>query len=123
MESKIIIKYITSEIVADIERERQRQEDLRGAGKFSHTCATPGITDATCIRVLQEEIDEVLDEADLLRRAMSHVTRRGNDELENDVNFLVTPHLREELVQVMAVACAWVERIDAATIEPRMVTP
>jgi hypothetical protein len=101
-------------IVDDLETERIRQERLREGGKFTHTCATPGITDSTCTRVLQEEVDEALDEADAMRRTMSKVTRTMNDHAGNEaiVNLANVGKLRDELIQVMAVACAWVERLD-----------
>lgn len=70
--------------------ERKRQERLKAAGKFSHTCADSELSDDVCCRVLGEEFGEVC--------------RAINDgDLEN---------LREELIQVAAVAVAWVERID-----------
>lgn len=75
------------EAIAD---ERYRQEQLKAAGKFSHTCADSELSDDACCRVLGEEFGEVC-------RAIN------DDDLAN---------LREELIQVAAVAVAWVERID-----------
>jgi hypothetical protein len=99
----------------EIYLERKRQEQLRESGKFTHTAATPGISDNTCTRVLQEEVDEALDDADTLRRAMSNVTRTMNDHAGNDADIAekALAHLRTELVEVASVAVAWIERIDA----------
>lgn len=78
-------------ILSDVEAERFRQEELCALGKFEHTCAHPEWTDRQRLPVLVEEVGEVA-------RAIQ------TGDLDN---------LREELVQVAAVAVAWVEAIDA----------
>lgn len=79
-------------ILDEILAERARQEELVAEGKFSTSCATrDGMTDAERLAVLVEEVGEAATE--VLGRA------RGA--------------LREELVQVAAVAVAWIEGIDA----------
>ena len=86
-------------MLSDIADERDRQEVLRESGKFSATCATVGehrMDDFQCLAVLGEEFGEV-------SRAVCEQIA-GN--IENRA------HLRTELVQVAAVAVAWVERLD-----------
>lgn len=92
---------LTLNALVDVKGERQRQEDLRASGKFSATCATAredgGMNDFQCLAVLGEEFGEVA-------RAVCE-SIEGNIENRAD--------LREELIQVAAVAVAWVERLDA----------
>ncbi len=73
--------------------ERVRQERLKDSGKFQHTCADPEMTDAERSLVLLEEVGEV---------ARALLDAEG------------AAALREELVQVAAVAVAWIEAIDDA---------
>jgi hypothetical protein len=108
---------VFTRVMGDVLDERLRQERLRESGKFSHTCATPGISDNTSFRVLFEEIDEALDERDELRRALGAVARVMNDELGNDQNAPTKNamnKLRIELIQVAAVSVAWLERLTLA---------
>jgi hypothetical protein len=79
------------EALISVLAERHRQERLKAAGKFSHTCADNELSDDACCRVLGEEFGEVC-------RALND----GED----------PSALRAELIQVAAVAVAWVERID-----------
>ena len=90
-------------ILADIKIERERQERLRDDGKFVATCATPrGLRDAECLTILVEEVGEVSHEInETIGRFLSGAeweTYRSK--------------LRNELIQVAAVAVAWCERID-----------
>jgi hypothetical protein len=71
--------------------ERLRQVQLKTEGRFEHTCADPEATDGYRLTVLVEEVGEVA-------RAVLESDGRG---------------LREELVQVAAVAVAWIEGLDA----------
>lgn len=73
--------------------ERARQEQLRREGKFPFTCADPEIADVLKLPVLGEEFGEVA-------KAMN----------EGDADAL-----REELIQVAAVAVAWIESLDPLT--------
>lgn len=68
-------------------RERYRQNTLKAEGKFPYTCADHEITDSERAVILTEEIGEVC--------------RAVHD--ENPEN------LKEELVQVAAIALAWLE--------------
>ena len=78
------------DVLAEVGRERSRQEQLKAEGKFTYTCADAEMTDGQRLAVLVEEVGEVA-------RAMND--GKG---------------LREELIQVAAVAVAWVEAIDTA---------
>lgn len=94
----------------DIVDERRRQEEIgdrkREAGIEWRSCADPDMAGGDGIRflVLGEEIGEaanaVLEEA--YARSVPGWDPNRQDE-----------HLREELVQIAAVAVAWVEAIDA----------
>jgi hypothetical protein len=90
---------VANDVLAEVGHERERQESLRLAGKFRATCATTGeheMSDPECLAVLAEEFGEAA-------RAVSEGIA-GNSELGRT-------HLREELIQVAAVAVAWAERI------------
>jgi hypothetical protein len=88
-------------VLIAVEYERARQELIgsrkRSEGVDWRSCADPAMSggDAMRFAVLGEEVGEVA-------RALLE-TSFGND---TDL------HLREELVQVAAVAVAWVEAID-----------
>jgi hypothetical protein len=47
------------DVLSDIHRERSRQEELRAAGKFPWTCASPDVDDSGKLAVLAEEFGEV----------------------------------------------------------------
>lgn len=79
----------TDVVLCDIGDERERQEELKAAGRFPHTCADD-VPDSDKLVILVEEVGEVA-------RAIQSRDRAN---------------LREELVQVAAVACAWVEALD-----------
>lgn len=91
-------------VIWAITRERQRQEEIgaekRAQGIDWRSCADPDMAggDGTRFLVLGEEVGEV-----------------ANAVLE--AGYIPSPdadkHLRDELVQVAAVAVAWVEAIDA----------
>lgn len=76
--------------------EVHRQDNLARAGKFGGTHTMPGGTDDGRLRVLVEEVGEVAKE-------LNEAEIAGVDRTEN---------LRHELVQVAAVAIAWVAAID-----------
>lgn len=82
----------------EITRERERQEELKTAGRFQFTCADAGLTLAEKLACLMEELGEVAQEV---------LTQEGR-RLARDTTG--TPEgLRKELVQVAAVALAWLE--------------
>lgn len=81
----------------DVRAERIRQEGFVESGRFTWSCATPGIEPAKKLMVLAEEVGEV---ARAVREAEFGLQREHHD-------------LRTELIQVAAVAIAWVEALDA----------
>lgn len=74
----------------DVHEERLRQDELVRTEKISWGCCDPTAPEGIKLAVLTEEVGEVA-------RAI----------LENDD----PTHLREELIQVAAVAVAWAESI------------
>jgi len=89
----------TLAVLADVRAERLRQEDLVAAGAFRWTCASrdPEITDSYRLAVMTEELGEVA----------RHVVEETSG-----------PALREELVQLAAVAVAWAESIPEPEPDP-----
>ena len=83
----------THDVLIDVAAERLRQEGLKASGKFTATCADD-IPAASKLAILVEEVGEVA-------RAIC----------DRDPE-----HMREELVQVAAVAVAWVEAL--SRVEP-----
>lgn len=93
-----------ADVINDVIAERERQEAIgvtkRAAGIDWRSCADPAMAggDDRRLAVLAEEFGEVA-------RAILEAGY-GTSGADDD-------HLREELVQVAAVAVAWVEAIDA----------
>jgi NTP pyrophosphatase (non-canonical NTP hydrolase) len=79
-------------VMAAVSHERDRQERLKADGRFAYTCADAGIDGFARFAILLEEVGEVA-------RALNEADIDG-------------PNLRAELLQVAAVAVAWVEGID-----------
>lgn len=88
---------LIAEAVIDARFEVQRQDDLARAGKFDGTHVMPGGTDLERLAVLVEEFGEVSIEV------CKAITLGGQ---------IRRPGLREELIQVAAVALAWAAAID-----------
>ena len=92
-----------SRVLGRIIAERRRQEELAKAGKLPFTCADPlldsGGDHALKMAVLMEEVGEVAKE--VYERSVYEVE-------EEDPN----AKLRTELVQVAAVAVAWLEALE-----------
>lgn len=86
----------TGDALADVNRERNRQDDLVRAGRFPATCASKKLTDPQKLAVLVEEVGEVA-------RAVLELGKLANDQHGKD--------LRKELIQVAAVAVAWAESL------------
>lgn len=87
---------IGGDVLYDIHRERGRQEHLRETGKFRQTCAAVDMAPHAKLAVLAEEFGEVA----------RHVT-----EYLIEPSRLDDAELREELIQVAAVAAAWAESL------------
>ena len=86
----------TGKVLDEVWKERARQEELCSAGRFRSTCASREMPAGDKLAVLMEEVGEVA-------RAMSEASGAAND--KHGV------HLREELIQVAAVATAWAESL------------
>lgn len=86
------------DVFDDIARERNRQEELKRAGRFAHSCADDEMTHPNRFVVLGEEFGEVAG-------AVAQTTGIANDR--------TTADLRKELLHVAAVAVAWLESFDA----------
>lgn len=93
-------------ILQEVEVERQRQETLKREGKFPWTCADTVNPDnrrqilaVEKLAVLAEEFGEVADVVCKLNA--------GREEAEQ----VSLRELREELIQVAAVAVAWAESL------------
>lgn len=86
-------------IFGDIIEERIRQERLKREGKFLHTCADPNMLSSEKYLVLAEETGEVA-------RAVLNLQGFSRD-YGADLG-----KVRTELLQVAAVAVAWMEFID-----------
>lgn len=78
----------------DISNERRRQDKLKAEGRFTATCADP-ISNDRRLSILVEEVGEV---------ARASLGQAGA--VQDGGN------LRKELVQVAAIALAWIEGID-----------
>lgn len=94
-------------ILREVANERYRQEKLRLEGRFAHTCADLNVSEGYKLGVLMEEVGEVA-------RAM--MEKMG---LIGDVH---NKDLRKELIQVAAVAVAWVESLPQegeGSLDPR----
>lgn len=91
----------TAEALASVAAERVRQEhkcaEKRAEGENWLTCADPRNDDGTRLAILTEEFLEVVKE-------INDARAEQRDPAQN---------LRVELVQLAAVAVAWVEAIDA----------
>lgn len=98
---------MTGDVLTCIAAERLRQERLKAAGRFKFTPADLGLSDPERLAVLAEEFGEVA------REVAERVAGKTTDFAK----------LRAELVQVAAVAVAWVEFIDRdevpATLAPQ----
>jgi NTP pyrophosphatase (non-canonical NTP hydrolase) len=83
-----------------VKAERIRQETLKAEGRFEFTCADDGLSNAEKLACLTEEIGEVAQEV---------LTQEGRRLARDTVG---TPEaLRKEIVQVAAVALAWIEAL------------
>ena len=95
----MFIPEVNEVVLEDIRKELIRQEKLKAAGKFKYTAADVECPDLDRLAALMEEIGESAT-ASMEERS----TATPRDEKPSS--------LRKELIQVAAVACAWVESID-----------
>lgn len=97
-----VIKEKMAHVLNDIVDERERQEALRLAGRFDHTCASTdavAMPNAKKLAVLMEEVGEAA---------------RALLELEGGAHDKHGVELRTELIQIAACCVAWCEALDAA---------
>lgn len=92
------------EVFAKIAAERQRQRQLFYEGRISFDCASPLPDPNRKLRVLTEEIGEVAQELDRLEACRGPRAEK-----------FVREDLETELIQVAAVAVAWLEALQTKT--------
>jgi hypothetical protein len=86
-------------VLERITAERQRQEELRDAGRFEHTCGdVPGLANTEKLAVLTEEVGEVAREV-LTAAELVHDGQPNRRKLA------------EELTQISAISAAWLEAL------------
>ncbi len=93
----------TDAVLLDVDKERRRQESLRLMGRFPSTCASSSMSDFHKLAVLAEEFGEVAQ----------HLAEESINPKRRNV-----PALRQELIQVAAVAVAWCESLDEIFEKP-----
>lgn len=115
---------VTARILDEIWKERVRQEQLKAEGKFLWSCADNtveiqgrhySVTNSMKLVVLAEEFGEAAREVSDLLIAESKTTGALSDSL--DIKELQRK-LRTELVQVAAVAVAWIEALGKQGVRP-----
>ena len=89
----------TNRVLKLVARERLRQAELKQSGKFTHTCADDGLAPGQRLAILVEEVGEAARELCDAKPNSLETHRR----------------LKTELVQVAAVAVAWVEFLERLT--------
>lgn len=117
----IDVGLLTAAVLVDVRAERERQEAIglrkRAVGIDWRSCADPDMAGGDGMRflVLAEEFGEVANavlEAGYEESARTGpATTTAYQVAESDTR-TSDAHLRDELVQVAAVATAWVEAID-----------
>jgi len=106
----------TDEVLLEVSEERTRQETLKEQGKFVFTCADKGLSEAEKLAVLAEEFGEVSKETVELIINLAKVMkfRMTNDARSGAIEEAIKEYkvkARKELIQVAAVAVAWVEAL------------
>ena len=86
-------------VLREVSDERMRQERLKAEGRFSMTCAD-AMSNGARLAVLIEEVGEAA-------RALLELGVDGEESYDKHGK-----DLRQELLQVAAVAVAWVEGLD-----------
>lgn len=102
-----MIADLTATVLGRVAEERARQEQRKADGRFKFTCADPGpgaMTNAEKLTVLVEEVGEVAREV---------LTQDGRRLARDSVG--TREALRDELVQVAAVAVAWAESLETGS--------
>ena len=89
---------LEADALRDISHERNRQEQLKEKGKFDFTPADPELSHEERYTILGEEFGEV-----------GHEINESFGRLRKPLDVV---KLRKELVELAAVAVAWIEAID-----------
>jgi NTP pyrophosphatase (non-canonical NTP hydrolase) len=89
----------TYRVLDEVAAERARQYALLRTGRIQHDCADPSVNLDRKLRVLTEELGEVAQAIDIL------------EQCGGPAEPLCREELREELIQVAAVAVAWAESL------------
>jgi len=114
----------TQRIMQAVYDERVRQEALKASGKFRWTCAdndfqqvTDGGRSERRVSITNSEKGVVLGEE--FGEAMTEVVEEiiGRDRGDEEHEAKSRSNLRKELIQVAAVAVAWVESLDARGVK------
>lgn len=87
----------TTRALIAVGEERARQEELKAEGRFAYTAADPAL-DEHKLAMLTEEVGEVAREILALAGIVQESATRAK--------------LRRELIQVAAIAVAWVEALE-----------
>jgi NTP pyrophosphatase (non-canonical NTP hydrolase) len=82
--------------IAEIAAERDRQNELFRTGKIQFSCSSETVDLLRKLRVLVEEVGEVAEAVDRVERRVANSRQ----------------HLISELIQVAAVAVAWLESLE-----------
>lgn len=88
----------------DIARERDRQEQLKAAGKFTASCAD-NISEGAKLKIVAEEFGEVA-------REVCELDAELHPELTEQQKAQIRANLRKELIQLAAVSVAWLESME-----------
>ncbi len=107
------------EIMLEIIEERIRQEKLREEGKFLFTCASPHMPESEKLAVLAEEFGEVAKETTDVIIALAKLKATGDTTFNQRIRARKQA-TRKELIQVAAVAMAWIEALDGDEFELTM---
>ena len=93
-------EFALGRVVMDVVKERMRQDELKNAGRFKFTCADDGLLDTERLAILVEEVGEA-------SRAVLNAQRLVDDKM-----VFAELELKKELVQVAAIAVAWLEYLE-----------
>jgi len=85
-------------ILREIKSERDRQDDLKMAGRFPYICADLELSHGERLTILMEEIGEACEEMLALKKIGTVGDARRN--------------LKKELVQCGAVIVGWIEAVE-----------
>lgn len=93
------------EVFEMVAAERIHQKRLLAGGVILFNCDSPIVDDDRKLRILTEELGEVANALDRLEKALAKKIRQG----DTGAIKAARNHLQTELIQVAAVAVAWLE--------------